>query len=581
MKKIYLIILCSFLFGISSYAQPCVTPTTQPTNLRLTDFFGDGSIGGYFDANGPVTGYLVIVSIGAFTGTPVDGTNYSQNQTIGNGKVVQSTFILGFTATNLNGNTQYTITVFSYNSGSCTGGPLYNTTSPPSVSGRSCTILPTPSAINITTTSATISWNSSLGGGVLAITYTIDVATNNTFTAPIPGSPFTVNDPTVSINISGLTEATTYFFRVKATGSCQSSTTYNFITSCSATATPYVQDFDAAIIPALPACTSIEDINGSTTWKTATAPQGFTGKVLRYTNSPVLLPANDWFYSQGINLTAGASYTLGYKYGNDSASFFDYGTNESMNIKYGTAPNSTSMVNTLANHLFIGSTRPYRNAVSFVPSSTAVYYFGFHAYSQSGNYFLYLDSISVRPTGVLPVTLISFNAKRNGAENNIMWSTSQEVNTSHFVIEHSTDGRNFTSIGQVTATGNNSTTRNYQFTDISPVKAINYYKLRIVDRDNGIKFSDVKRVKNSGNTDFIIYPNPAKDVIQIDINSDKADKGEMIITDNNGKQVYSRPVNLTTGNNIFSVDIRKMAKGSYIIKVQLSNEIVVNKITKM
>lgn len=537
MKKIYLIILCSILFGFNSYAQPCIRPTTQPTALRLTDFFANGSIGGYFNAaSGPASGYLVIASIGAFTGTLNDGNNYTQNQTIGNGKVVQSTdaAILGFTAINLNGNTQYTITVFSYNSGTCTGGPLYNTTSPPSVSGRSCTILPLPAAINRTTTSATINWNSSLGGGVLAITYTLDVATDNGFTSPIPGSPFTVNDPTISRNILGLTEASTYFFRVNATGSCQTSTIYNFVTLCSSTSTPYIQNFDAAIVPNLPPCSTIEDLNGSTTWTTAAAPKGYTGKVLKYTNSPVLLPADDWFYTQGINLTAGTSYTIGYKYGNDSANYVDNGTIESMNIKYGTGPNSTAMVNLLADHLQIGSTNPKTNAVSFIPSTTAIYYFGFHAYSQSGNYFLYLDSISVHQTGVLPVTIVSFNAKRNGAENNITWSTSQEVNTEHFIVEHSTDGHNFNSIGKVNAIGNNNTTRNYQFNDISPVKALNYYRLGIVDRDNAIKFSEVRHVKNSSNADFMIYPNPAKDVIKVDINTDTADKGVMILTDING-----------------------------------------------
>ncbi len=181
----------------------------------------------------------------------------------------------------------------------------------------------------------------------------------------------------------------------------------------------------------------------------------------------------------------------------------------------------------------------------------------------------------------LPVTLVTFNAKRNAALNNITWSTSQEINTSLFVIERSSDGRNFTQIGQVAAAGNSNTLRTYQFNDVSPVKGINYYRLRIVDRDNIAKFSDIRSVRNAGNADFTIYPNPVRDVMKVEINADKIDKGLMSITDINGKQVYNRLVNIAAGNNTFSIDFSNMAQGAYIIKIQLSEDMIVKKITKM
>jgi hypothetical protein len=181
----------------------------------------------------------------------------------------------------------------------------------------------------------------------------------------------------------------------------------------------------------------------------------------------------------------------------------------------------------------------------------------------------------------LPVTLMTFAAQRNGTVNNLSWNTSQEINTGFFAIERSKDGRNFSQIGQVAATGNSSTIRTYQFTDPSPLKAINYYRLKIVDIDNSAKYSDVRNVKNTGNADFVVYPNPVKDIMKVDINAERADKGIMIITDINGKQVYIRNVNVAAGNNTFSIDINNMAQGAYIIKVQLTNDLVVKKFTRM
>ncbi|MEO5647574.1 MAG: T9SS type A sorting domain-containing protein, partial [Chitinophagaceae bacterium] len=112
-------------------------------------------------------------------------------------------------------------------------------------------------------------------------------------------------------------------------------------------------------------------------------------------------------------------------------------------------------------------------------------------------------------------------------------------------------------------------------------KGINYYRLKIVDRDNSFKFSDIRSVRNNGNAEFTIYPNPVQDVMKVEIYSDKSDKGIIIVNDINGKQVYSRAVNVVTGDNTFTLDISTMAEGAYFIKIQLSEDMSVKKFTKL
>ena len=183
--------------------------------------------------------------------------------------------------------------------------------------------------------------------------------------------------------------------------------------------------------------------------------------------------------------------------------------------------------------------------------------------------------------GTIPVTLLDFTAHRTGKVNVINWSTSQEMNSSHFVIERSVDGRNFTAITQVAAAGNSSSTRRYTYTDNSPVQGINYYRLKTVDRDNSSKYSWIRSVRNEGVADVSVYPNPVKDVLTVSISADKAGKGNMMITDVNGKVVYSKTISVSQGNNNLPVNLDNLSAGAYLIKVQLSDDVVVKKFNKL
>ncbi len=205
---------------------------------------------------------------------------------------------------------------------------------------------------------------------------------------------------------------------------------------------------------------------------------------------------------------------------------------------------------------------------------------GFEGVSKWGNAFG-LDDITISFSGVAPVNLISFDARRSGNVNNLTWSTSQEQNTSRFAIERSNDGRNFTEIGTVAAAGNSNVTRNYRFTDANPAKGINYYRLRIIDTDNSFKFSDIKNVRNLGVADMVIAPNPVQQTIKMSLEAEKAEKATIIITDLSGKRVYNAQSNVLVGTNRIEIPVANFAKGSYIVTVQLADQNIVKKFNKL
>lgn len=126
-------------------ATACTTPTNQPTSLNLTPSYT--SVDGTFTAaTSSPDGYLVVVSTNStLSSNPVDGTTYNVGNSLGGGTVVQSGAGTSFTASGLSDGTQYYFFIFSQNY-SCTGGPLYLTTSPltGNATTLSCTIATFP-----------------------------------------------------------------------------------------------------------------------------------------------------------------------------------------------------------------------------------------------------------------------------------------------------------------------------------------------------------------------------------------------------------------------------------------------------
>ena len=192
-------------------------------------------------------------------------------------------------------------------------------------------------------------------------------------------------------------------------------------------------------------------------------------------------------------------------------------------------------------------------------------------------YYMQLFATASSP---LPVSLTSFTAQRNKNVNVLSWNTQQELNTSYFVVERSTNGEDYVSIGQVAASGNSSTILNYTFTDMHPSKGNNYYRLRTFDKDNSSKISYIRRVRNEGLASVSLYPNPVKDRLSVSIDADVSSDGHLSITDVSGKTVYTRSLKIQKGNTILPINLKSISRGSYILKLHLNDDLIVQKFNK-
>ncbi len=187
----------------------------------------------------------------------------------------------------------------------------------------------------------------------------------------------------------------------------------------------------------------------------------------------------------------------------------------------------------------------------------------------------------VGPSNPVPVSLLSFNAQRSARVNLLNWTTTQEINSGSFIIERGTDGRNFVPVGEVAAAGNSTININYSFTDNTPARGINFYRLKVVERNGSSKYSAVRSVRNEGTADIAVYPNPVRDMMMVNITSDKTDRAVITITDMNGKVLQVKNTAITEGINYININTAVMAKGSYVLKIQLNEDMIVRKVNKL
>ncbi len=119
-------------------------------------------------------------------------------------------------------------------------------------------------------------------------------------------------------------------------------------------------------------------------------------------------------------------------------------------------------------------------------------------------------SICVQQLTALPLNLLSFSGQRVGNRHQLNWETSMEENTSHFEIEKSRDGINFTFLTQVAAAGSGA--NSYTATDAQLQTGDNYYRLRSVDKDGRYTYSKIillQVVANSLDKSLQVHPSLA------------------------------------------------------------------------
>ena len=166
----------------------------------------------------------------------------------------------------------------------------------------------------------------------------------------------------------------------------------------------------------------------------------------------------------------------------------------------------------------------------------------------------------------LPVTLKSVSASIKGAAVEISWKVENENSIMKYEIEKSKNGVDFSAIGALNAQNKNS----YSYTDASTVSGVMYYRIKVVSANGTAKYSYIISVKQGGNVDVTIYPNPVANTLMI---SGLKHSANLKIVNSAGQIVLQHHAS----SNSLSLDVATLKPGIYIVQIIGENEKVVSK----
>ncbi len=178
----------------------------------------------------------------------------------------------------------------------------------------------------------------------------------------------------------------------------------------------------------------------------------------------------------------------------------------------------------------------------------------------------------------LPVTWESFTAKVvEGKYVMLEWNTGSERNTSHFEIERTSDLQQWDKMGTVTASGNSTAQRLYQFLDELPSPGIYYYRLKQWDEDGVFSYSKVKSVEALKTKSLITYPNPVRNLLSV--------TGIKLNDESISWKIYDLAGKVLTPmhayeNDELKIDFSDVPLGVYVLKVKSNSNEWVEKIIR-
>lgn len=173
--------------------------------------------------------------------------------------------------------------------------------------------------------------------------------------------------------------------------------------------------------------------------------------------------------------------------------------------------------------------------------------------------------------GILPVNVLNFAASLKNEIVYLNWTATEYKNFSHFILQKSTDGKNFSDVVMFMADAFQATAINqYQYKDdVKKEQSSNiYYRLQLVDVDGSYEFSSIKTIQLNKGQAFQVqtYPNPA--VNQLNVQVPASWEKQTIryeIYSTNGMLVQQLQNN--NGTQQQNINVSMLQTGNYILKV--------------
>ncbi len=174
----------------------------------------------------------------------------------------------------------------------------------------------------------------------------------------------------------------------------------------------------------------------------------------------------------------------------------------------------------------------------------------------------------------LPVELAYFHATLKDNSVVLSWMTASEANNEGFEVQHSIDGRNWDAIDFINGAGDSNEPIVYDNLHQEPVVGTNYYRLKQMDFDGVFEYSSVRVIELEGKGNFNAYPNPVRDVLNIEL--PYSEEVTISVYSLNGQLMKQE---ITTASRL-ALDFSELQAGIYVMKLVGTNTQIVQKVIK-
>ena len=171
------------------------------------------------------------------------------------------------------------------------------------------------------------------------------------------------------------------------------------------------------------------------------------------------------------------------------------------------------------------------------------------------------DEIVLSP---LPVTIEYFRGKTQNNANVLNWKISCGSSSVTFDLQRSSNGRDFSSIGNFTVMQERCDLP-FDFTDTKPLSGTNYYRLKMSESSGEVTYSNIISVINKKNGFELVrmYPTSVKNKAVITVTSAVNTNIEFLITDVQGKHIRKQSASVNAGSSNLDMNFSALANGIY------------------
>lgn len=163
---------------------------------------------------------------------------------------------------------------------------------------------------------------------------------------------------------------------------------------------------------------------------------------------------------------------------------------------------------------------------------------------------------------VVAVSINQLNASKAATKSNLSWTLGCSATECTYELQRSANGIQFTTI-QTETVSQDRCRLPFSYTDASPLKAVNYYRIKLTDVDGKVSYSNVAALRFNGIETIKVVPTIAVNDVKVFYEAAAAGASSWMVYDMSGRVVSRSNVNLVRGQNTITLNVSNFMKGQY------------------